>query len=551
MIMFRSFICGLAIFLFLSIPIISAQEEPVAAASELVEGVDVAHVTVDGRDLFMVAGVSIYKASVRAADISETIKDLAGNPAFTTNLLRLVSEEDSEVLMADTTKILKVFDKDAELVGLDRQLSARIIQYKIEEAITRYRHEREPREILIRSGRALVLTVLIVVVLWFLRKVHRTVSEFVRSRILTKIEKGVQIQSFEVVQRQHLWMIYRGLMNLIRISVAAFIIYLYLQHVLQLFPWTRGAGLALLSMLVSPLHILWNGLVAFIPDLIFLIILFFIVRYILRVIRLFFLNLEKGLIRLNSFEPEWAQPTYRLVRVMIVLLAIVVAYPYIPGSDSSAFKGISVFMGVVLSLGSSSLIGNVVAGYTMTYRKAFGVGDRIKVGEYMGEVLNISMLATRLRSPKNEEVIVPNSEILAKEVINFSSLAKTRGLILHTMVGIGYETPWRQVEAMLLEAAGNTAGVLKDPVPFVLQKSLGDFAVNYEINSYIDDPTRMHLIYTDLHRNILDVFNHYGIQIMTPAYEGDPEQPKIVPADQWFTAPAKKNLNPENGSGTS
>jgi small-conductance mechanosensitive channel len=505
----------------------------------LVPGVDYAQVVLDGRELFHVRGVSIYKASMRADIISKRIKSLAADPTFTTNLISVVSTNGEEIIMAGDTMIVALVEKDAELIGLDRELAARLVKIKIEEAITRYRQERMPGEILSRAIRAVVITVLLLVVLSILRKVHRSISEFVQSRIVARLEKSVQIQSFEVVQRQHLWMVYRALMDIIRIGVAAVIIYLYLQHVLQLFPWTRGAGLTLLAMLVSPLHVLWSGLVGMIPDLIFLAILFLIVRYILRVIYLFFLNLEKGDVRLMGFESEWAQPTFRLVRFMIILLAIVVAYPYIPGSDSNAFKGISVFMGVVLSLGSSSLVSNIMAGYIMTYRKGFRVGDRIKIGDHLGDVLDIRMLVTRMRSPKNEEIIVPNTEILTKEVVNYSALANTRGLILHTTVGIGYETPWRQVEAMLLEAAGKTPGVLKDREPYVLQKALGDFAVTYEINVYCDDAQRSYLIYTDLHRNILDVFNQYGVQIMTPNYEGDPEQPKIVAADQWFAAPAK------------
>jgi small-conductance mechanosensitive channel len=389
------------------------------------------------------------------------------------------------------------------------------------------------------------MTLSLGMLLWLLRKLHTFGCRFIHRRILRKIEKGVQIQSFEVVQKQHIWMLYRGLMDVIRIGGTVMVIYLYLQNVLRLFPWTRGAGETLLELFVSPLRTLWTDFVGYIPDFIFLVVLFVIVRYTLRVIRLFFLNLEEGRIRFRDFDPEWAQPTFRLLRTFVVLLSLVIAYPYIPGSDSNAFKGLSVFMGVVLSLGSSSLIGNVIAGYTMTYRKAFRVGDRIKVGEYFGEVLEIRMLITRLRSPKNEEVIIPNSEILSREVINYSTLADTRGLVVHTTVGIGYETPWRQVEAMLVEAAEKTEGTLREPAPFVLQKLLGDFAVTYEINVYCGNPTRSHLVYSSLLRNILDVFNHYGVQIMTPNYERDPEMPKIVPEDQWFTAPAKKETLPE------
>src|SRR5574341_1178566 len=231
-------------------------------------------------------------------------------------------------------------------------------------------------------------------------------------------------------------------------------------------------------------------------------------------------------------------PTYRIVRVGIVAFALVVAYPYIPGSHSAAFQSISLFLGVILSIGSSSVIGNVVAGYSMTYRRAFHVGDRIQVGDVLGEVTEIRLQVTHLRTPKNEEVVMPNSILLNSHVVNYSTLGRKGRLILHTTVGIGYETPWRQVEGMLVEAAGRTRGLLREPPPFVLQKSLGDFCVVYEINVYCNEPDRIPELNSLLHQNILDVFNEYGVQIMTPAYEGDPEQPKLVPKQQWFAAPA-------------
>jgi small-conductance mechanosensitive channel len=186
----------------------------------------------------------------------------------------------------------------------------------------------------------------------------------------------------------------------------------------------------------------------------------------------------------------------------------------------------------------------MIAGYTMTYRRVFKTGDVVKINDHLGTVEQVRMLVTYVRTPKNEIVAIPNSEILNGEVVNYSVLAKKEGLILHTTVGIGYETPWRQVEAMLLEAAARTPHLLAEPPPFVLQKALGDFCVIYELNVGIDDARAQLQRYTDLHRNILDVFNEYGVQIMTPAYERDPEQPKVVPKDQWFLAPARA---PESG----
>jgi small-conductance mechanosensitive channel len=216
-----------------------------------------------------------------------------------------------------------------------------------------------------------------------------------------------------------------------------------------------------------------------------------------------------------------------------------VAYPYIPGSESEAFKGVSLFIGIVFSLGSSSAIANIIAGYMITYRRAFKAGDRVKIGDAVGDVMQTRLQVTHLRSLKNEEIVIPNSQILSSDVVNYSSFAKAEGLILHTEIGIGYETPWRQVEAMLLTAAARCAQPPAEPPrAFVRLKKLGDFAVVYELNVYCGDIAHMMPMYTAMHRNILDVFNEFGVQIMTPAYEGDPAEPKVVAPRDWFTAPA-------------
>jgi small-conductance mechanosensitive channel len=232
------------------------------------------------------------------------------------------------------------------------------------------------------------------------------------------------------------------------------------------------------------------------------------------------------------------QPTYRIVRIAVIGFAVVVAYPHIPGSGSEAFKGISIFFGVVFSLGASSVVGNALAGYSLIYRRTFKVGDRVRINDVVGDVTEMRLQVTHLRTIKNEDVIVPNSTILTSQVVNYSSYAATDGLILHTTVGIGSEVPWRQVEAMLLLAAGRTPGLRTTPPPLVLQTSLADFAINYELNVYCSDAHAMAPLYTALHRNIQDVFNEYGVQIMTPAYVSDPASPKVVPKEQWYQSPA-------------
>jgi small-conductance mechanosensitive channel len=202
----------------------------------------------------------------------------------------------------------------------------------------------------------------------------------------------------------------------------------------------------------------------------------------------------------------------------------------------------------MLSLGASSAMASLIAGYTVTYRRAFRVGDRITIGDLTGVVSDVRLLVTHLRTAKNEEIVVPNSVVLQSHVVNYSRMARSHGLILHTTVSIGYETPWRQVEAMLKAAAERTQGVLSEPPPFVLEKSLGDFAVTYELNVHVDSAAMIPERYAELHRHVLDVFNEYGVQIMTPAYEGDPPEPKIVPKEKWFVAPASRPAEPRDAA---
>jgi small-conductance mechanosensitive channel len=228
------------------------------------------------------------------------------------------------------------------------------------------------------------------------------------------------------------------------------------------------------------------------------------------------------------------------VRVAAIAFALVMAYPLVPGSDSVAFKGLSIVAGVVLSFGSTSTIANIFAGYMIAYRRAFRVGDRVKIGEVQGDIMKVRLQVTHLHTTKNEEITIPNSVILSSPVVNYSRPAEKGELILHTEVGIRYETPWRQVEAMLIEAARRTPGLEHDPPPRVLLLKLGDFAVTYSILAHTRHARQMPRLYADLHRNILDLFNEYGVQIMTPAYEGDPEVLKVVPKDQWFAAPATR-----------
>ncbi len=498
-----------------------------------------APVIVDGVELFEVRGIQAYPAETRAAGIRKRIEAFASNPALSPKALTVTEVADGSQIALGDQNIMVVSDLDAQLEQVNRPLLARIYVKRIGEAIETWRRDRTSEYLLRSVAHVLAATLALAAFLWVGKRAVRRIDRELDGRVKTQLS-GLEARSMRIVSATHLWNTLRNLRRFVWTLATLIAGVLYLDYVLHLFPWTRLFAARLWTLLLDPLRAMGTSVLATIPDLIFLVILVFVTRYILKTIRLFFKALAEGTTPLAHFERDWAWPTYRLVRFFVVAFALVVAYPYIPGSQSDAFKGISLFLGVVVSLGSSSVIGNIIAGYTMIYRRAFRVGDRVKIEEHVGDITESRLLVTHLRTPKNEEIVIPNSIILNNSVVNYSTLAREGRLILHTTVGIGYETPWRQVEAMLLEAAARTEGVLREPKPFVLQKQLGSFDVTYEINVYCGDAQTMNRLYTQLHRNILDQFNEYGVQIMTPAYEGDPEQVKVVPRDQWYAAPASR-----------
>jgi small-conductance mechanosensitive channel len=512
-----------------------------AHAQDAAGGADVdiatAPVEFDGLELFRVRGVSSLPADVRAARIRDRLVAVADDPGVAVDSLRAVDVNGVSRIVAGETALMAIAQADADLEQVRPDELAALHLVRIREAITDYREARSAVALRRNAFNALIATVMLALALVAARRVRRGIDVLLTRRLQARIHT-VGIQSFELMRAERIWDVLRNAVLALQTAAILVMVFLYLGFVLAQFPWTRGLSQNMVTFALAPVRVIGTGIVRNIPSLVFLVALFFVVRLALRLIRLFFDAVANRTVTLARFDPEWAQPTYKIVRFAVVAFGLIVAYPYIPGSESAAFRGVSVFIGIVFSLGSSSAISNIIAGYMMTYRRAFKVGDRIKVGSAVGDVIDMRLQVTHLRSVKNEEIILPNSQILAGEVVNYSSLARAHGLILHSEVGIGYETPWRQVEAMLLMAADRTPGLSRDPRPFVLEKGLGDFAVTYELNVYCSNVPAMNLLYAELHRQILDVFNEYGVQIMTPAYENDPETPKIVPQREWYAAPA-------------
>jgi len=504
------------------------------------KGIATAPVSIDGRVLFRVRGVTAFPAAERAAAIASRIREMAADETIPASALGSVESDSSTNIVVGETTIMEVFDADAiaEAPGLTRQDLARIYLKKISSAVQLYRSERTPEQLGRSTFRAAVWTVLLAVALLLMILGLRWMMARIEHRYHSAIEQ-IESGTFRLIRAGWIWIGVRFIVRLVTLIASLAIFYAYLHIVLNYFPWTRAVSVHLRALTLAPLLALAAGVAAAIPSLLILFLIVVAARYVMSLARFFFSAIEKGTIRVAAFDAEWSKPTFNIVRVLIIAFAAMIAYPYIPGSQSAAFKGVTIFLGVLFSLGSSSFLANIIAGYTMTYRRAFHVGDRIKIGDLIGDVTEIGLMVTHLRSLKNEELVIPNSLILTSNIINYTSHARQQGLLLHTTVGIGYETPWRQVEAMLLLAAERTPGLLRDPAPFILQQSLGDYAVNYELNVYCDKPSEMYRLYTELHRSVLDVFNEYNVQIMTPSYIADPAQPKVVPKEHWFEKPAQ------------
>jgi len=486
-----------------------------------------------------VKGIPI-SAQGRAQLSSERLKEVAENFSISVDSVATLNYESPLTLIgAGNRQLLVVLDEDAREEGSDRQELAKRRAQEVREAIREYRREYGIRSILIGGVLVLAATLILVVILMILNRVYRKLEQNIDRWVESK-KISLRIRDVDIVRTERLRALMLMVTRLLRFVIYFILLYTYVHSSLSFLPWTRGFADQLFGYIIGPLKTAGRAVWHQVPDLVIIALVVVVTRYVLKMVRHLFGQIRTGAIELKGFYPDWADPTYKICRLFIVAFAAVMAYPYIPGSGSLAFKGISVFLGALISIGSSSAVANVIAGYTLIYRRVFKIGDRVKIADHVGDVVEMRLQVVHLRTIKNEEIVVPSSMIVSSPVINYSFLAKEGGLILHTTVTIGYDTPWRQVEALLLTAAEKTRGLLKEPHPFVLQTSLDDFYVSYELNAYTDRPEEMAQAYAGLHRNIQDTFNEYGVQIMSPSYRGDPVEPKVVPKDQWFAPPARQ-----------
>ena len=296
------------------------------------------------------------------------------------------------------------------------------------------------------------------------------------------------------------------------------LVYLYIPLVIMLLPWTEPLAQPFIKYFTQPLKQVWEAIVNYTPSLLNILVIILFTWLILKLLRGLFVGFRAGYITFPGFYVEWAEPTYKICRFLVLALTLVMIFPLLPGADSPAFKGISLFVGAMVTLGSTGSVGNFTAGVVLLYTRSFNVGDFVKIGDAFGQVFERTLIATRLQTTKNENVTIPNSAVLSSQVINYSAMSDSSDLVVHTAIGLGYDIGWRKVHELLKNAAHKTAYIESDPEPFVLQKSLDDFSVSYEINAHTKRPDLLPTIYSELNRNILDEFSREQIEIMSPRY---------------------------------
>jgi small-conductance mechanosensitive channel len=464
--------------------------------------------------------IGSLKPQERASSITKKIQTLNDDNFLKIDSIMWVESENTIDIVYKDMIIMSISESDASNSHKSKLDLAKENTEKIKETLIINRKENKLGTVLLRIG----LVILVVAGIWFLIWLINKGYTITRQLIVSKKNKWIKDLSYKdyifLTVEQELIVI-SFLLKLIKWFFIVLLLYLFLPVIFSIFPFTQGWANMLFKLVWSPFKGILTSIWDYIPNLFGILVIVFVFKYGIRFVKYVFTEIESGKLKISGFHVDWAMPTFGIVKFLLYAFMFVLIFPYLPGSNSNVFKGVSVFLGVLFSLGSTSAISNMVAGLVITYMRPFKVGDRIKIGEITGDVIEKNLLITRLRTIKNEEITIPNSSILAGNTLNYSAMSKIEGLIIHTTVTIGYSVPWKDMHQALIDAALRTDMIEKDPTPFVLQTSLGDFYVAYQINAYTREANKQAAVYSWLHQNIQDVCNERGIEILSPHYRAE------------------------------
>jgi small-conductance mechanosensitive channel len=474
-------------------------------------------VVLDGEILFYIrTQAGPYPPEERAEAAVERLQRLADDPFYDSDLFSIQEEGDRAIIQYQKALLGAVTNEDAAAEGKSPMTLAKQWVRAAKRGIDLYRERRGPRERLYSVLIVSISTAALILLIFLLRRFRRWARTGLSGTRWHIPE--VRFQKAILIPPERMAAALLKVMNVLHWMLVVLLVIIYLQIDFSAIPLTRGFAEAVLDYVTTPLRTLWASFLDNIGNFFFIIVVAVLVRYLLKIIRWVFRGIAEGSIQIPSIKPSWAMTLYKLVKLAVLAIAAIIVYPYIPGSDSLAFKGLSVFAGAILTLGSSSQIGNFLSGLVLMSMRAYDVGDRVTISGVTGDVVETSLLLTRVRTIKDEVVTIPSGAVLGGPLVNFSALSRRDGLQIHTAVTIGYDAPWRQVHELLIRAALRTPDVKKEPAPYVLQTALNDFYVTYEINAYVADANRMHLTYGALHQNIQDSFNEAGVEIMSPHF---------------------------------
>lgn len=458
-----------------------------------------------------------FSAQERAEAVSNRIIKLQSNFNFNPNDLKIVSAETTTDVVYEENIVLSISENDAIWNDSSAEVLAGNYRLRIIKNIQKHREATSLTTILKEIGLAILVLLLFSTLIYFTTKLFKWIASKIEFNE-EKAIKGIKLKNYTLFDAKRQVNALLLVNKVVKWFFILLLVYIALPLLFGIFPWTKNFAEVLFGYILNPLRKITSGIWNYLPNLITIVVIIVFFRYVMKGIKFLKDEIANENLKFPGFYPDWANPTFQIIRVLIYAFMIVVIFPYLPGSDSDIFKGVSVFLGFLFTFGSAGSLANVIAGLVLTYMRLFKIGDRVKIGDVFGDVIEKSLLVTRVRTTKNEIISIPNSTVMSSHTINYSSDTVDKGLILHTTITIGYDVPWQNIHEALLQAADRTEMILKEPKPFVLQTSLEDFYVAYEINAYTKDANKQAKIYSDLHSNIQDCCNEAGIEILSPHY---------------------------------
>lgn len=495
----------------------NSQNAPDETDIEAIEDVGIP-VEIDGRPILSVyASVGGVTPQERAQAIRERIMDLAKRKNIAPEAVHTEDRGVWTEIAAENERIMGITEADAKIARRKRSELAAEDAEIIRQVVLQYRFDHTWEKFILGGTYTVLATIGLVVMLVSIVGIRRHTRPKV-DRWLQSLEAKSSVQSPKVRLRRYMGTTFVAISRIFFWILNLALIQAYGTLILSFFPATKYTSYQITNWLLSELANVGEMVIEYIPQLILILIICLVTSYLIKISKYIFSEIRDEKLTIRGFYPDWAEPTAQLIKVFIIAAATIMIFPYLPGSGSPAFKGISVFLGVLLSLGSTSAVAHGVAGTILTYMRAFKVGDFVRIGNDTGEVVEKTLLVTRICTQKKEVITIPNGTILGGVVVNYSAEGRHEGVIFHTTVTISYSAPWRQVHELLLSAALETDDILRKPTPFVLQTALNDFYVAYELNAYTAKPMNMQHIYSVLHQNIQDRFNNAGIELNSPHY---------------------------------